>query len=184
MTIRTLPLETIHLEQSARILVAALAHARSAWHDLAEARAEAAAFVGSDERLAFAALDGERMLGWIGAIRHSRHLWELHPLVVDPAEQGRGFGSLLVETLENAAREAGVATLWLGTDDDFGGTSLFGVDLYPDVLDKLKRLSVTTRHPFTFYRARGYSVVGALPDASGPGRHDILMAKRVDGAPR
>jgi hypothetical protein len=62
--------------------MAALAHVPSAWRDMDAARAEVATFVGSEERLAIAAVEDERMLGWIGAIRHSSHAWELRPLVV------------------------------------------------------------------------------------------------------
>ncbi len=182
MSIRIAPLQDVsaaHLEEAARILVGALSHAPSVWPDLAAARAEVATFVDNPDRLGFAAFAAERLLGWIGAIRHSGQLWELHPLVVDPPVQGRGHGRLLVTALEAAARNAGVSTIWLGTDDDFGGTSLFGVDLYPDVLESLKRLAVTTWHPYAFYRRIGYAVVGILPDAGGRGRHDILMAKRI-----
>ena len=34
-------------------------------------------------------------------------------------------------------------------------------------------------HPFAFYQRLGYEVVGLLPDVNGPGRPDILMAKRL-----
>ena len=81
--------------------------------------------------------------------------------------------------MEDAARRAEVCTVWLGADDDFGGTSLFGMDLYPDVLGRLQRLAATDRHPFAFYRRLGHALVGVLPDVEGPGRHDILMAKRI-----
>lgn len=119
------------------------------------------------------------MLGWIGAVRQTPHAWELHPLVVDPAHQRRGCGTLLVHALEVAARQADITTIWLGSDDDFGGTNLFGKDLYPDVLGHLQRLEPTGGHPFTFYRRLGYALVGVLPDADGLGKHDILMAKRL-----
>ena len=118
-------------EQAATILVAALAHVPSAWRDMDAARAEVSTFVDDDERLAIAAVEDERVLGWIGAIRHSSHVWELHPLVVDPAHQRRGCGTLLVQALEREARRAGICTIWLGADDDFGGTSLFGVISFP-----------------------------------------------------
>jgi aminoglycoside 6'-N-acetyltransferase I len=36
-------------------------------------------------------------------------------------------------------------------------------------------------HPLTFYRRHGYRIVGVLPDVNGPGRPDILMAKRLIG---
>jgi aminoglycoside 6'-N-acetyltransferase I len=180
--VKTIPLEAASApqrEEAAAILVAALAHAPSAWHDMAAAHLQVSTFVGNQERLAIAAVEGERLLGWIGAIRHSGHAWELHPLVVDPAHQRRGCGTLLVKALEDEARRAGICTIWLGADDDFGGTNLFGVDLFPDVLGHLQRLMPTAKHPYGFYRRQGYALVGVLPDVDGPGRHDILMAKRI-----
>jgi aminoglycoside 6'-N-acetyltransferase I len=172
-------------EQAAAILVSALAHVPSAWHDMASAREEVASFTAAPDRMAIAALDGANVVGWIGCIRHSRTAWELHPLAIHPSHQGRGYGTGLVKALEDEARRAGVCTIWLGTDDDFGGTNLFDVDLYPDVLEHLGRLAPavrhfsSVRHPYTFYRRLGYTVVGVLPDVDGFGRHDILMAKRI-----
>jgi aminoglycoside 6'-N-acetyltransferase I len=166
-------------EDAAAILVRALAHVPSAWRDLSEARREVATFFNNRERLAIAAVEGSRVVGWVGAIFHSAGGWELHPMVVDPSDQGRGCGKLLVEALEDRAGKANVCTLWLGTDDDFGGTSLFGKDLYPNVLASLQQLEVRAGHPYTFYQRLGYSVVGVLPDVDGPGKHDILMAKRI-----
>jgi aminoglycoside 6'-N-acetyltransferase I len=87
-----------------------------------------------------------------------------------------------VRRLEAELRRRGVGAVWLGTDDDFGGTNLFGMDLYPEPGRHLSSLAATAReHPFTFYRRLGCAVVGVLPDANGPGRHDILMAKRLPG---
>jgi aminoglycoside 6'-N-acetyltransferase I len=172
-------LSALQREQAGAVLVHALAHAPSAWRDMAEAREEVGKFFHDPERLAIAALDGDRLIGWIGGIRHSEFGWELHPLVVDPPRQGRGVGTLLVGALEDEARRAGACTIWLGSDDDFGGTNLFGVDLYPDVLGRLQALAPVSRHPVTFYQRLGYAVVGVLPDVDGVGKHDILMAKRI-----
>ena len=36
-------------------------------------------------------------------------------------------------------------------------------------------------HPAGFYQRMGFEVVGLIPDANGPGKPDILMAKRVRG---
>ena len=58
-------------------------------------------------------------------------------------------------------------------------TSLAGVDLYPDPLVHLARLEDVKGHPFRFYLLQGYSVVGVIPDANGPGKPDILLAKRL-----
>lgn len=136
-------------------------------------------FVTDPERLAILALREGLVGGWIGAIRHSRHAWELHPLVVRPDLQRRGIGRQLMSALEARAEAEGVVTIWLGTDDDFGGTNLFGRNLYPDVLKALGELRDVAGHPFTFYEKFGYTVTGALPDADGLGKHDILMAKRL-----
>lgn len=175
-------------ERAAAVLVAALAHAPSAWHDLDAARAEVATFLDDAERTAWAAVEDGEVRGWIGAIRgYDGHVWELHPLAVDPAHQRRGLGTRLVRALEDAARAAGVSTVTLGTDDDFGGTTAFGVDLYADLPGHLARLApradAAAPHPLPFYRKLGYAVVGFLPDANGPGRPDIVMARRVAAGP-
>jgi aminoglycoside 6'-N-acetyltransferase I len=165
-------------EQMALLLVQSLEYSPTGWPDLESATDEVAKFHAAD-RIAYIAVEGEKVLGWVGGIKHSRHLWELHPLVVAPGHRGAGIGTKLVQTLESAAVDAGVSTIWLGTDDDFGGTNLFGENLYPDVLERLCSLRVTSRHPLTFYQKMGYTVVGVIPDAGGSGKHDILMAKRI-----
>lgn len=165
--------------EAGRVLVEAMAHVPHAWPDLRAAMAEVSEFLGDPTRIAFAALEDGRVRGWIGALRHSKFAWELHPLVVDPAHQRKGWGSRLLEALEKAAREAGVITIWLGADDEFGGTNLYGTDLYPDVLGRLQKLAATSGHPFTFYQRHGYVVSGVLPNVNGFGKHDILMTKRL-----
>jgi aminoglycoside 6'-N-acetyltransferase I len=171
-------------ERAAAVLVAAFTHMPSAWRGLAEAREEVGEFLRDPERRAWAALDGDALVGWVGAIpSHGAHAWELHPLAVDPARQRAGVGTRLVRALEAAARDAGVVTVWLGTDDDFGGTTAHGADLYADPGGHVARLaplaSSPAPHPVTFYRKLGYAVVGVLPDVNGPGRPDIFMARRV-----
>ena len=182
MTVRIVPfgeLSDAQRRQAAGLLVRGFAHSPSDWNDAQSAQAEVDRFSSEPERDGFAAVWSGAVAGWIGRIEHSDHSWELHPLVVEPSRQRSGIGTLLVGALETAANEAGVCTVWLGADDDFGGTNLFGTDLYPDVLEHLSQLSPVADHPFTFYRDRGFSVVGVLPDVDGPGRHDILMAKRI-----
>jgi aminoglycoside 6'-N-acetyltransferase I len=74
-------------------------------------------------------------------------------------------------------------TLWLGTDDTDGRTSLAGQDLYADLWEQLRCIRNLADHPFSFYLRLGFSVVGVVPDANGFGRPDILMAKRVAASP-
>lgn len=166
-------------EEAAAVLVQALSHVPSAWRDLPAGRGEVATFLGNPERLGIAAIEDGRLVGWIGGIRHTKYAWELHPLAVDPIHQRHGHGTALVAALEAKARREQVITIWLGADDDFGGTNIFGTDLYPDVLASMQRLAPADGHPFVFYRRLGYTVVGVLPDVNGAGKHDILMAKRL-----
>ena len=120
-----------------------------------------------------------RIAGWVGARPTYSRVWELHPMVVDPAFQRGGVGRALVAAIERVVAERGAMTLVLGSDDEVGLTSLFGVELYPDPLVHLARLEDRGGHPFAFYRKCGFAVVGVTPDANGLGQHDIHMAKRV-----
>ncbi len=68
------------------------------------------------------------------------------------------------------------------TDDEDGLTSLSGVDLYPDVWQHVAAVRNLGGHPYEFYQKCGYVIVGVVPDANGPGKPDILMAKRVSSS--
>ena len=126
--------------------------------------------------------DSGRVLGWIGGIREYRgNVWELHPLAVKPEFQRRGIGRALVKDLEERVRERGGFTIRVGTDDKDDMTTVGGIDLYPDVLGNLARIENIKEHPYEFYSKLGFVIVGAMPDANGPGKPDILMAKRVTG---
>lgn len=166
--------------EAARILRDALAYLPSAYNGPGEAEAEVAQRSADSDWLGHAALENERLVGWIGAIRTYGHGWEIHPLVVAPDDQRRGIGSALLAALEARALSEGVLTLFLGSDDDYGGTTLFGRDLWPGVAGHIAATQATARgHALTFYRRHGYEIVGLLPDVNGSGRHDIMLAKRL-----
>jgi aminoglycoside 6'-N-acetyltransferase I len=165
---------------AADILVRAFTHAPAAWHTLEAATAQVDTFFEDEERTAIAALEGARLVGWVGRIRAYSHAAELHPLAVDPDFQRRGVGAALVRALEDLVRSEGALTLFLGADDDFGGTTLFGVDPFPDLIATLARVeAVGDRHPLGFYRKMGFKLAGIFPDANGRGKPDILLAKRL-----
>lgn len=180
---RIIPLQDLPIAAHAelvRILREGFAHQPAAFSDPGEVEAEVAAATGDPDRVGFAAVEGERVLGWIGAIKGYSRAWELHPIVVDPACRLRGVGAALVAALEADGRAQGVLTIMLGSDDDFGGTSLFGRDLFPGALKNLNDITpVGAGHPVFFYSKLGYEVVGVVPDANGPGKPDIYMAKRL-----
>jgi aminoglycoside 6'-N-acetyltransferase I len=120
------------------------------------------------------------VLGWVSGIeQYDGKVWELHPLVVHPEHRRKGIGRALVADLEERVRERGGLTLWIGTDDEDGMTTLSGVDLYPDVLAHLANIRNLRGHPYEFYQKLGFVLVGVMPDANGPGKPDIYMAKRV-----
>jgi aminoglycoside 6'-N-acetyltransferase I len=137
-------------------------------------------FFDDEDRSALAAIEDGRLVGWVGRIRAYSHAAELHPLAVDPDFQRRGAGAALVAALEDMVRAEGALTLFLGADDDFGGTTLFGADPFPDLLATLAEAkAVGQTHPLDFYLKMGFVLAGLLPDANGRGKHDILMAKRL-----
>lgn len=168
------------VNQAAAILHEAFADRESEWPDLEAAVKEVRESL-QPGRLSRIAVDEDgNVLGWIGGIRqYEGKVWELHPLVVSSAHRGKRVGSTLVTDLSRLVGERGAHTLWLGTDDDIDQTSLSGVDLYPDVLSQLARIRNRNRHPFEFYLKQGFVIVGVMPDANGPGKPDIYMARRV-----
>ena len=170
------------VNEAAALLYVVFAHITpSAWPTFESAIAEVEQSL-SDDRISIVATSNKEAVGWIGGIRqYNGNAYELHPLVVDPGFQRRGIGSLLVEALEARVHSKGAMTIYLGSDDEEGRTSLSGIDLYPDVLTKLKEMRNLRRHPYEFYLKNGFSIVGVVPDANGYGKPDIIMAKRVMG---
>jgi aminoglycoside 6'-N-acetyltransferase I len=134
-------------------------------------------------RICRAAVDEQgSLLGIIGGIpQYDGHVWELHPLAVQPRLQGQGIGRALVHDFETQVRQRGGVTILLGSDDEDGMTSLAGADLYDNPWEKIRAIQNLRGHPYTFYQKVGYTIVGVIPDANGPGKPDILMAKRVGG---
>jgi aminoglycoside 6'-N-acetyltransferase I len=154
-----------------------------AWPDLASGRAEVLECT-ADGLIARVARDDDGSIaGWIGGRpEYDGNVWELHPLVVRLDRRRAGIGRALVEDLERLAAARGGLTLRLGSDDVTEMTSLGGVDLYPDPLVRLAAIEDRRGHPFGFYRRCGFALIGVIPDANGPGKPDILLAKRI-GAP-
>jgi aminoglycoside 6'-N-acetyltransferase I len=150
-----------------------------AWPTEEDALKEVREALGEDRICRVALGEDGTVLGWIGGIpSYEGKVWELHPLVVRPDVQRRSIGRALVADLEARVGERGALTLWLGTDDDTGMTTLSGVDLYPDVLGHLANIENLRGHPYEFYQNLGFSIVGVMPDANGWGKPDIFMAKR------
>jgi len=157
-------------------------HWSNAWPDMEAALKEVQGSFETDRVSRVAVGEDGEVLGWIGGIRqYDGKVWELHPLVVHPAHRRKGIGRALVTDLERQVGERGALTLWLGTDDEDGMTTLASVDLYPNVLDHLAKIKNPGGHPYEFYQRLGFVIVGVMPDANGLGKPDIFMAKRIGG---
>ncbi len=181
MTANIVPLDAGMDEDAARLLHQAFPDA-DGYPAMKDAREEVQEFRRDQDRIALAAVtQGGILAGWVGAIpTYNGCSWELHPVVVREGFRSQGLGRTLVQHLETAISRRGGGTIYLGTDDTRGQTTVGGVDLYPGVLHRLARIENPGCHPMGFYLRMGYEVVGVIPDANGPGKPDILMAKRVD----
>jgi aminoglycoside 6'-N-acetyltransferase I len=176
-----LPDDMDAIHQAAALLVEAFCeHWPNAWPDMASALKEVHEAFGAGRVNRIAVDDSGAVLGWVGGIPgYGGNVWEVHPLAVLPTHQRKGIGRALMTDLESLARERGVLTLWLGSDDEDDMTTLSGVDLYDDIPGQIARIRNVRGHPYEFYQKMGFVIAGVVPDANGPGKPDILMSKRV-----
>jgi len=168
------------IQQAAQLLLEEFCEiAPEAWSTLDDALEEVEESL-QPERISRVAIAAGEVVGWIGGTPHySGHAWELHPLVVKHSYQRRGLGRRLVADLETQVSDRGGITLYLGSDDETGRTSLSDLDLYPNPLEHLAKIQNRRGHPYEFYQKVGFVLVGVLPDANGFGKPDIWLAKRV-----
>ena len=169
------------IEQVAALLIEGFkAHAPHAWSNMTAALEEVRESFGRDRISRIAVDDSGEIVGWIGGLSHyDGNVWEIHPLVVEPSRQGSGIGTQLVRDFEDLVRKRGGLTIWVGADDEDNMTTLAGANLYPNLLDHLARIRNLRRHPYEFYQKLGFVIAGVMPDANGPGKPDIFLAKQV-----
>jgi len=131
-------------------------------------------------------MDARQPCAWAAAAPCADSAWELHPLLVDPARHGHGYGRQLAADIEAHARAAGALTMDVSTSDGTGATTLHGADLFVDPLGALARIDVidpVVGHAYRFWQSIGYALVGVLPDAEGVGVPSIRLAKSLRQAP-
>jgi len=175
-------MEIIHLtkEQTQQVAEAAELLAQIFPHSYKDSAAEEMASCLESGKIALVALEHGHVIGFVGAMPQYGHTgWELHPLAVKRQRQRHGIGTLLVEALEKEVAAQGGIMLYLGTDDEFNQTTLSQGDLFEHTFEKIAAIQNLNRHPYEFYQKVGYRIVGVIPDANGPGKPDILMAKRL-----
>jgi aminoglycoside 6'-N-acetyltransferase I len=179
-TIEVLELhDRARVDEVARIMFESFRELSPTWLQTPEAARESVVECLEPEQFNRVLMVGDRVAGWVGARHDYGFVWELHPLVVGAEFRGRGYGRALVQDVEALCRSRGGLTMLLSTSDESARTSLFGRDLYADPIEALRNISVKRPHPLEFWTAVGYSVVGVVPDAEGPGMPSIMLAKRL-----
>jgi aminoglycoside 6'-N-acetyltransferase I len=169
------------IQRSAQLLVDAFCeHWPDAWPTLEEGVREVHEMLDKERICRVAVDESGNLLGIIGGIPgYDGHVWELHPLAIQPSLQRQGIGQALVQDLEKQIRARGALTLTLGSDDEDGMTSLSNVDLYENLWEKIRDIKNYKSHPYEFYQKMGFVITGVVPDANGIGKPDILMAKKL-----
>jgi aminoglycoside 6'-N-acetyltransferase I len=178
--IASFPEDEKTIYQAATVVLEGFRGHTPAWPDIDAALAEVQESLTQSAVNRLALDERGTVLGWIaGSPRYEGNAWEVDMLVVHPHHQRKGIGRALVADLEEQVRARHGLTLWLGTDDEDGRTSLAGMDLYPNPLEHLAQIVNLRGHPYEFYQKVGFVIVGVIPDANGPGKPDIFMAKRL-----
>jgi aminoglycoside 6'-N-acetyltransferase I len=182
MNIISLLLDNDHLiQQAAQLMADAFQeHWPDAWPTFEDGLKEVHEML-ETERICRVAVDEDgNLLGIIGGIpTYDGHVWELHPLAIQPSMQGKGIGRALVEDFEEQVRLKDGLTITLGSDDQDNMTSLSSTDLYENLWEKVRDIRNLKNHPFEFYQKLGYIITGVVIDANGIGKPDILMSKKI-----
>lgn len=166
----------ILIQEVASMLMEAFPHS---WQSIDEGKEEVEECL-EEGKIALVAINNGHAVGFVGANpQYGITGWEMHPLVVLKSHRGKGVGSNLVKALEKEVSLQGGIMIYLGSDDEFGTTSLSNCDLFENTFEKINDIKNIKDHPFEFYQKQGYKIVGVFPDANGIGKPDIWMAKRL-----
>jgi aminoglycoside 6'-N-acetyltransferase I len=147
--------------------------------DVTEALADVVQFAPED--LSMIARDPEGTpIGWL----HAEHFRgqasaEIKLVAVHPSRRRQGVGRTLVMAAEERMRGCGCVTMLATAGDTRGRTSLYGIDVTEDAPRLLAEFRCHADHPAGFFLRIGYRLVGLLPDAYGPGKHDLTLARRI-----
>jgi aminoglycoside 6'-N-acetyltransferase I len=176
-------LDPDRIARTANLLHESFLGRAAAWPDVDSAQAEVLTSLEEGKVSRVAIDEQEKVVGWIGGQpQYGGLVWELHPLVVVASSRRQGVGRALVQDLEELVAARGALTLWLGSDDEIGETSLANVDLYSDLPIRLNEFLARGQHPYPFYYRLGFRLVGVMPDANGRGKPDIFLAKQIGSA--
>jgi aminoglycoside 6'-N-acetyltransferase I len=168
------------MDQAVKILLETMPKA-DMWLDLDEKMAlEEVEESISDENISIGIKVNNQLIGWVGLIPMYEKTWELHPMAIIPKYQGKGYGKILLNEMENIAREKGIIGIFAGSDDETNKTSLSGKDITGEnIFEEIKNIKNYRNHPYEFYVKCGYSIIGIIPNANGSKKPDILLWKDI-----
>jgi len=161
-------------EEAAYILYSAFqGKGKNAWTTIESAREEILECI-TKPNITLGLSINNSLVGWAGLRPMYDTTWELHPMVIDPAYQGKGYGRLLLTRIEDYASNNGLIGIMLGTDDETFSTSLSMVDINEsNIFQEIINIQNIKNHPFEFYKRCGYLIVGIVPNANGRRKPDI-----------
>ena len=120
------------------------------------------------------------LIGWIGLRPMYEKTWELHPLAIKPEFQGKGYGRILINAMEEIAQKQGVIGIVAGSDDETNKTSLSEKEITKEnIFEEIKKIRNHRHHPYEFYEKCGFGIIGVIPNANGPKKPDILLWKDI-----
>jgi aminoglycoside 6'-N-acetyltransferase I len=168
------------MEKAAKILLETMPEANM-WPDLNEEMAfETVEECIAENNICIGIKVNDQLIGWVGLIPMYKNTWELHPMAILPLFQGKGYGKILLNELENIAQEKGIIGIFAGSDDEANKTSLSETDLTKDnIFEEINNIKNYKNHPYEFYLRCGYSIIGIIPNANGLNKPDILLWKDI-----
>ena len=147
--------------------------------DVTQALADVVQFAPED--LGLIARDPEGTpIGWLRAEHFpGQASAEIKLVAVQPTRRRQGVARTLVMAAEERMRSQDCVTMLATVGDTRGRTNLYGVDVTEDAPGLLAGFHCHADHPAGFFLRVGYRLVGLLPDAYGPGKHDLTLARRI-----
>jgi aminoglycoside 6'-N-acetyltransferase I len=147
--------------------------------DVTQALADVVQFAPED--LSLVARDPEGTpIGWLRAEHFGGQASaEIKLVAVHPMRRRQGVARTLVMAAEEQMRSHDCVTMLATVGDTRGRTSLYGIDVTEDAPHLLADFHCQADHPAGFFLRIGYRPVGLLPDAYGPGKHDLTLARRI-----
>jgi aminoglycoside 6'-N-acetyltransferase I len=168
------------MEQAANILIETFPKA-GMWTDIDKEKAlKTVNDCAADENICIGIKINDRLIGWVGLRPMYEKTWELHPLAISPKFQGKGYGKILMNELENIARGKCIIGIFCGSDDESNKTSLSEKEITGEnIFEEIKNIKNKKNHPYEFYIKCGYSIIGIIPNANGHQKPDILLWKDI-----